>query len=225
MQKLRRKPVHETDTTEPACRLWGLAVILAFLLPTCRPAQALEFTPLLGLRGGGEFVDTVENRKHLTSSSETLGLIVGSRPYDQGKRLELYFSRQSTEIRSITLGIEPEPYDAVDVPLNISYLHLGGTVPLGDDDRVQGFVSGGLGLTYMEPDFTGLKSETFASMSIGTGLRLPMTEHLGLRLEARLLASLVDSDSAILCSGGCAIRISGSAYYQAEAFAGISFDF
>ncbi len=166
MQKLRPKPRHPTDAAESARWLWSLAVILACLLSTYRSAQALEFTPLLGLRGGGEFADTVENRKHLTSTSETLGLIVGSKPYDQGKRLELYFSHQSTEIRSIPLGIAPEPYDAVDVPLNISYLHLGGTVPVGSDDRIQGFVSGGLGLTRMEPNFTGLKSETFASIGV-----------------------------------------------------------
>ena len=219
MQQEPSKAVH--TFIRPA----SLAMTLATGLLTAQTAQAVEVTPLLGFRGGGEFVDTVENKKHITSSSETFGLIIGGEPYDRGKRFEVYFSHQSTEISSINIPVETAPSNIVDVPLKISYLHFGGTAPISDDDKMKTFVSGGLGFTYLSPDFTGLESDLLGSLSIGLGLRMPMSERISLRLETRLLATLVNSNSTILCSGGCTIRVNGSAYYQGEVFAGISFGF
>ena len=203
----------------------GIVLGGALLLSGSQATQALEITPLLGFRGGGEFVDTVENKKHMTSSSEVYGLIISGAPYDRGKQFEVYFSHQSTEIRSIPNPSTPSPQEDVDVPLRISYLHFGGTAPITDEKKLKTYVSGGLGFTYLTPDFSGLESDLLGSLSLGLGMRMPMTERIDLRLETRLLATLVNSNSGILCSGGCVIKVNGSAFYQGEVFAGVAFRF
>ncbi len=198
----------------------------SLLLLCSQSINALEFTPLLGYRGGGEFIDIESEKKYTTSSSGTFGFIIGGEPYDRGKRFEMYFSQQSTDIKSISLPPSgPTPQQTANVPLKISYLHFGGTAPISDEQKIKTFVSGGLGFTYLSPNFPELESDLLASLSLGLGMRMPMTDRIDFRLETRLLATLVNNNSAILCSGGCTIRVNGSAFYQGEIFAAVAFRF
>ena len=184
---------------------------------------SVEIIPLLGLRGGGEFIDEFNNKKHTLESSEIYGLIL-SFPYERGKNIEVYYSHQSTQLNSITVN-QPAPNDSVDIPLTIDYLHFGGTAPISDEKNLKTFVSGGLGFTYLSPDYTGAQSDLRASFSIGVGLKWPMTDRISLRLETRGLATLYNNNSAIFCSGGCAISVNGNLFLQGEVFAGLGFRF
>jgi hypothetical protein len=184
---------------------------------------SVEIIPLFGFRGGGEFIDTVDDTKHTLESSDIYGLIL-SWPYERGKNFEVYYSHQSTQLNSISTT-EPAPNNRVDIPLTIDYLHFGGTAPISDEDKLKTFVSGGLGFTYLSPDYTGAQSDLRASLSIGVGLKWPMTERISLRLETRGLATLYNNNSAIFCSGGCAISINGNMFLQGEVFAGLGFRF
>jgi hypothetical protein len=56
------------------------------------------------------------------------------------------------------------------------------------------------------------------------------SKRVGLRLEARVLATFVNTDGAIFCRtgpqvSGCAITVHGQALYQWEASAGVVFRF
>jgi opacity protein-like surface antigen len=184
---------------------------------------SVEIIPLLGFRGGGEFIDNTTNQKHALESSEIYGLIL-SWPYERGKNFEVYYSHQSTQLNSISLE-QPAPTSSVDIPLTIDYLHFGGTAPISDDEKLKTFVTGGLGFTYMSPDYTGAQSDLRASFSIGIGLKWPMTERISLRLETRGLATLYNNNSAIFCNGGCAISVNGNLFLQGEVFAGLGFTF
>jgi hypothetical protein len=184
---------------------------------------SVEIIPLLGFRGGGEFIDTLDDTRHTLESSEIYGLIL-SWPYERGKNFEVYYSHQSTNLNSITVSA-PAPNNSVDIPITIDYLHFGGTAPISDEDKLKTFVSGGLGFTYMSPDYTGAQSDLRASLSIGVGLKWPMTEMISLRLETRGLATLYNNNSAIFCNGGCAISVNGNMFLQGEVFAGLGFKF
>jgi len=184
---------------------------------------SVEIIPLLGFRGGGEFIDEFNNTKHTLESSEIYGLIL-SFPYERGKNIEVYYSHQSTQLNSMTVN-QPAPNDSVDIPLTIDYLHFGGTAPISDEKNLKTFVSGGLGFTYLSPDYTGAQSDLRASFSIGVGLKWPMTDRISLRLETRGLATLYNNNSAIFCSGGCAISVNGNLFLQGEVFAGLGFKF
>lgn len=197
--------------------------LLFTLLLISSNIYAVEIIPLLGYRGGGEFIDDSTDTKHTLESSEVYGLIV-SWPYERGKNFEIYYSHQETQLNSISTTA-PAPNNSVDIPLSIDYLHFGGTAPISDEEKLKTFVTGGLGFTYMSPDYTGAQSDMRASFSIGVGLKWPMTDRLSLRLETRGLATLYDNNSAIFCSGGCAISVNGNLFLQGEVFAGLGFRF
>ena len=199
------------------------ALFFSSILLFSTSSYSVEIIPLLGFRGGGEFVDETTDQTHTLESSEIAGLIL-SFPYEFGKTFEIYYSHQSTQLNSISIS-EPAANDSVNIPLTIDYLHFGGTAPIVADENLQTFVSGGLGFTYMSPDYTGAQSDLRASFSIGLGLRWPITDIISLRLETRGLATLYNNNSAIFCSGGCAISVNGNLFLQGEVFAGLGFKF
>ena len=200
-----------------------IPLIFASLLSFSANSYSVEIIPLLGFRGGGEFIDDGTNKKHTLESSDTYGLIL-SFPYERGKNIEVYYSHQSTQLNSITIS-SPAPDNSVNIPLTVEYLHIGGTAPISEDENLRTFVSGGLGFTYSSPDFVGAQSDLRASFSIGVGLKWPMTDRISLRLETRGLATLYNNNSAIFCNGGCAISVNGNLFLQGEVFAGLGFKF
>jgi len=200
----------------------SLLLIATSVIPT--HSNAVELTPLFGYRGGGDFIDTTTDTTHTVRSSDIYGLIVGF-PYDYKRDFEIYYSHQSSELSSITIT---EPTTTTEtIPLSIDYLHFGGTAPVSENKNngMTTFVTGGLGFTYLSPDFSGLQSDLRASFSIGFGMKWPLAENIALRLETRGFATLFDNNSTIFCSGGCAISISGNLFMQGEVFAGIGFKF
>lgn len=199
-------------------------IFFVFLLSVSANAYAAEITPLLGYRGGGEFVDNITEKRHTVVGTKMYGFIIGF-PYEYGKKLEIYYSHQSSHLNSVDVNLPIIPQDNIDIPLSIDYLHIGGTAPIEEIDEVKTFVSGGLGFTYLSPDLTGLQSDLRASFSLGLGLLWPITERLNLRLETRGLATLFNSNTALFCNGGCSLSVNGSLFMQVEVFAGLAIRF
>jgi len=204
------------------CRIKNLIALAAVTLTT--PVYALEITPIFGYRAGGDFIDEINDKKHTINSASTFGIIITGDKYDGGKQFEVYYSHQDSELSSVTIT-GPTTSGISDIPLTIDYLHFGGTAPIGTHDKMESFVSGGLGFTYLSPDFTGLQSDLRASLSIGIGLKYLFNENVALRLETRGLATLYNNNSAIFCSGGCALKIDGNYFLQTEVFAGLAIKF
>jgi len=188
-------------------------------------SHALEITPLLGYRGGGEFIDETNDKKHTIVSSSTYGFIISGEPYSGGKQFELYYSHQDSDINSISVTPPSVSSGTANIPLSVDYLHFGGTTPISKTDKLHSFVSGGLGFTYLSPDFTGFQSDLRASLSIGIGAKYALTKRIALRLESRVLATMFNNNSAIFCNGGCRIRVNGNFFTQGEVFAGVAFKF
>ena len=198
-------------------------LLLLTLLSFSSVSYSVEVTPLVGLRGGGDFVDTETDKNHTVVSSETYGVIIGF-PYEKGKMIEVYYSHQSSDINSVDVDTAFTT-GKVDIPITIDYLHIGGTTPISQSDNLNTFVSGGLGFTYLSPDINGLQSDLRASFSIGVGLKWPVSENIALRLESRALATLYNSNSALFCNGSCSLAVNGSLFVQAEIFAGLAIKF
>ncbi len=201
-----------------------IKISLITLLFISGNSYAVEITPLLGYRGGGEFIDTDTGQKHTINSSEIYGLIIGF-PYQRGEQIEIYYSHQSSDLNSVNIDIPAVTTGNTDIPLSIDYLHIGGTTPIYDEENLKTFLSGGLGFTYLSPDLRGLQSDLRASFSIGIGLKWPVTKNMALRLETRGLATLFNSNAALFCNGGCSLTVNGSLFFQAEVFAGLAVRF
>jgi len=188
-------------------------------------SHAIEITPLLGLQGGGELIDQNTHQKHSIDSSSMYGFII-STPYQQGKTLELYYSHQSSEIKSISITPPiPSPTTLSNIGLSVDYLQIGGTTPVSHEKQFTTFASGGLGVTYLNPGPAGLNSELRASLNFGLGLKWPINKHIAIRLETRAFATLFNNNSSLFCNGGCTLTVKGQFLLQGEVSAGLAIAF
>jgi opacity protein-like surface antigen len=190
-----------------------LAVLCLLALPA--QAQQWELSPFVGWRFGGDFDDADTDADYDIDDAASYGLIF-SWTLDHQRQFEVLWSYQPTEIDSGgQFGGEPV------LDLDIHYLHIGGIYAPGASKRWRPFVSGGVGLTHLDPDRSGLDTETDISLSVGVGLKAFFTEHVGVRLEARGYVTILDSDTRLFCSGGCDVRVEGSGFQQGEVFVGL----
>jgi len=179
-------------------------------------STALDLTLLYGHQDGGwlNHIDT-DSRLKLVQSS-TSGFILG-RPLSANQDLELFYSKQQSELKEGNITVPPEDLITID----IHYLHLGGTVFLETYQGIQGFLSGGLGMTRFSPSLSGAPAENRPSMSFGVGARWMPVKGVGLRLESRFYGTLFNSNTLIFCSGGCQLSVSGDLLTQYAIFAGV----
>ena len=212
-------------TTRPFAALLICCLFLA--APATGFAQSspgrFEVTPYVGYRFGGTFED-----EQLASTAEladdaSAGLIMNLRE-SGNTQWELVYARQST-----TADVSDFSFASPSVDLELQSLQIGGTY-LGDGALARPYLAATLGGTYISPDVGGLRSDTFWSFSIGTGLQILPSERLGLRVEARAWGTLISSGSSLFCTSGtqggtCAIAVSGDMLWQIETFAGIVFRF
>ncbi len=184
-----------------------------------------ELTPYAGYRVSSdlETEDAASGDEVDLDLDETgsFGLILNI-PADYPTEWEFLVSRQSTEIRRSD-GILAVSDPLAD--LDITYLQAGGTY-LFEGERARPYFVATLGAAHFDPDGEGLDSETFFAFSFGGGVKLAPTSRIGLRLEARAFATLVDSDTAVYCesgpeASGCRLFTRGSLLWQWELNAGL----
>lgn len=181
--------------------------------------QNFEVTPFTGYRFGGSFEDSVTGFGLDINESETYGVVLGISMTPE-TQIEFLYSHQTTEIEPKGLF---SPTSLTD--LDVDYYHLGGSYIWNPKRDLRPFIQASLGVTHLNPDRAGLESEDRFSFGIGGGVKYFFTKHIGLRLDGRALATLLSSNSAIFCSGGCTIRVEGSALWQFEGNLGLIFAF
>jgi opacity protein-like surface antigen len=185
------------------------------------PTTRFEITPFAGYRFGGGFdVDGFDQKADLDDHG-SFALALNLRR-DEESQYELFYSRQETKL---------EPDSPIGpLGLNVEYLHLGGTLTADDEMLLKPYIVGTLGITRLTPEPGTASDNTRFSFSLGAGLRVPVSEHFSVRLEARGFLTFVNTRGAFFCSsssagGFCAIRGSGSTFTQYELLAGAAFTF
>ncbi len=181
-----------------------------------------SLTPFGGYTFGGEFKDEDGMLKVEVDDAAHAGLIFNIRE-SANTQWEVFYARQSSEADTTDVAAGP----AVD--LDVQYLHIGGTY-VADGVRARPFLAATLGATRFDPDPLTFESENFFSFGIGAGWQYQATERLGLRLEGRLLGTLLRSDSALFCQTGeeeniCALAADGDFYWQFQTSLGAVFRF
>lgn len=205
-------------------------LLAALLVPGLAQADirhGIEITPFAGYRLGGEFESDEDGdapgQDIDIDDAAAFGLIVNW-PAEDNTEWELYVSRQST---SLDTGGLFDPAEAPLTKLDISYLQAGGTYWF-DGERVRPYIVATVGASRFEPDDSAFDSETFFAFGIGGGYKIMPTSRIGLRLEGRVLGSVVDSDEAVFCrsgaaANGCLIAVSSNVVWQWEVMAGLVF--
>ena len=204
-----------------AAVLCGLTFMV---LPGTAAAGDYEVTPLLGYAFGGGFENAESGDSLDLGDGGNFGLILGMADKTRsGAFYELFYSHQETHLHGDGVVFSGEPR----MDIKIDYLHLGGSYyPTAmEQQRLMPFVSGGLGLTYLSPEQGD--SETRFSLSLGGGLRLQLSEHLGLRLEGRGFGTLFNGSGSAFCESGnaCRVQVKGDLFWQFNALVGLVFSF
>lgn len=196
-------------------------LILAAGSSSLLAANDLEFAPFTGHRFGGSFeFDTDYSRMDVDNSTDW-GFTISQAASDS-TRYEFLYSHQDSSLADTT-----DPNNAFG--LDIHYVHLGGTVDVHtlnyNEEKITPYITGGLGMTIMNPSHRGYDDETRFSLSVGGGLKWYPTERLGIRFEMRGYSTLIDSNETLFCDAGCNLQIEGDAFPQFETNLGLIFSF
>lgn len=202
--------------------LFAIALLLScVLVPGEAEAEwGLEITPYAGYTIGGNFEDNSTGAHLDVREGESFGLVLDL-PDTPETRYELFYGFQRTKV---TGG---GTFDGETLfELDIHYLHLGGAYML-PGDKVRPYVAGGLGATHFVPHGSGLNRKTYFSLSLGGGVRIPVSGHVGLRFEGRGFMTILPDSTEIFCvsSGGaaCDVKVKGDVLGQILLMAGITF--
>ena len=194
-----------------------LAAFLALPAPVSAQIQdrptRFELTPFAGYQSGETFSDEITGTHLELESKQTTGLVldVNLAPDTQ---LEFFYSRAEP-------SLSPEAGGASIADVKVEYLHAG-AVYVFNNGRVRPFFGGSVGATRFSPDAPGLDSDTNFSLGLAGGVKLFLTKNIGVRLEARVIATQVGSDSAAFCNNGsCRIFYEGDFVWQYMANTGV----
>ncbi|MGH8195648.1 MAG: outer membrane beta-barrel protein [Woeseiaceae bacterium] len=186
-----------------------------------------SLTPIGGYTFGGEFEDEAGSVSVEVDDAAHYGLIANFRE-SANTQWEIFYSRQQSEADTseATTGT---PIDDDVVDLDVQYLHIGGTY-VADGVRARPYLAATVGLTRFDPDPLKFDSENFFSFGIGAGWQMQPTERLGLRLEGRVLGTLLRSDTDLFCETGpdeniCVISANSDVYWQLQTTLGVVFRF
>ena len=200
-------------------RCLAAAAALAAAAPAC--AQK-AITLYGGARAGSGFEQATTPSADADLRSSGAVSIGIDWPFDASRQLQLLLSHQRTRLELAPASAGGTP---TELPLRVSYVHLGG-INYFEGQLSQGpYIAGGLGITQLSPRLQGTSSRVRASMNVGIGYHLPLGTSLALRTELRGYVTLINSQGSFFCSGGCVVQIKGDTLTQVEGMVGLTLVF
>lgn len=168
----------------------------------------VEVTPFIGRMGGGKFKDPNDNSERDVQAGTNWGVFLNLNADSPERQYEFFYSRLGTTIEG-----------AVPIDMNIEYLQIGGIVNFTDVEHAIPYFGITVGGTQFGPDGDGLKNETNLSFTVGGGVKVPITDHIGLRFDARAFVTLMNTDANIFCASGstggtCRIMANSDTFVQ-----------
>lgn len=202
------------------------AVMTVVAAATSSPAVAqkerFEITPYYGhsFLGGFEIDDYEFGRLDLEIDDATVDGVVIGFPLRRNLHVELFLNEQET-----AFGLDEGPFlGATDLGgMDVSYYQAGvsWTASMG---QVRPFVSLSAGVTRLAPNSDFLpESESHFSLGLGGGVKIFFGDHVGLRLDARLLVTDTSDEDA--CCHGCCYGGERDDLVQGLVSAGLVFAF
>jgi hypothetical protein len=177
--------------------------------------ETVELMPFVGYRTGGSLSGQFENtvRDFGIKGNTSYGGVIDVNLHQNNLKIEALYSRQTTDIEGAGLLV-PNGLD-----IGVEYLQ-GGILQESGSERGRFYISALLGATRFTP--RGFDSATKFSTSLGGGLKLFPSPHVGLRFDARAFLTFVNGDSGGVCLNGiCYFTWSGSHLWQGDFTAGL----
>jgi hypothetical protein len=177
-------------------------------------AQSVEVAPFGGYRFGGDFFEIITGRPVDLDGALSMGIVLDV-PLSGGLQFEGLFSHQQADV-----SVPGQPFQpATHLRMSVDHWQGGALQEFGWG-RLRPFVTGSLGLTRYA---AAADSEVRFSVAGGGGMKVFATPHVGLRLDGRVFATLVDAEGTVIaCSRGtCLLAIHADVVWQAEFTAGV----
>lgn len=180
--------------------------------------KRFEITPFAGYMAGGEFEDPTTNAERDLEEDTTYGVFVDIAA-ESWRHYEILFANLDSEVDGTT------PFD-----MGVQYLQIGGTVSHPDAQTVIPYFGMTIGAARFSPDAAGLDDETKLAFSAGGGMRIPITDHFGVRFDARAFLTVLDGEGDLFCvseggAGTCSIRAKSDTFLQYSASVGVTLAF
>lgn len=197
----------------------SIASLVVFFAAMAAAAESgnYEITALGGVGFGGS--TDLELGDGSLDAGASYGAMLAARVRRDGL-VALSYTRQRTEFDVALTGGGSQRLD-----VDVGYVQFGGELefhPTGR--RIVPFIGLSLGASHFSPRGGG-RTEWFFAGTFTGGLKIPLTEHVGLRAQMRVMGTLIDGKSDIFCvgAGGVTCVVAGSAdgLFQGDALAGI----
>jgi len=174
--------------------------------------QSAEVSVFYGYRFGGGFFEQVTSQPVDLDGAVAFGGTFNV-PLQEDLSLELFVTHQRAHLTVPATSTTPRTRWTIDV----DHYQVGGLRELHEygTHQVRPFLTGALGLTRYA---SGGDNEVRFTIEGGGGVKLLPTEHVGVRLDGRVFATIIDiGGSAVACQPGlCLVRLTGVAVWQAE---------
>jgi hypothetical protein len=202
--------------TPERSQLIGAMTVVACLMghPAILSAQGVEVAPFAGYRFGGDFFELITDQPVDLDGALALGLALDV-PLSRGLQLEGLYTHQHAHVVVPATTFRPATLSQISV----DHWQGGGLRELGRG-RLRPFLTGMVGLTRYADE---ADSEMRFAFGAGGGVKVFPLPHIGLRLDGRVFATLVDADRTfIACSpGACFLSTHANVVWQAEFTAGV----
>ena len=182
--------------------------------------NTFEITPFYGVMAGGSFEDPTDDGERDVKDDTNFGIFLNLIADVPERQYELLYASQSSAVEG-----------GVPLDLDVKYLQIGGTVGYPQSRHIIPYFGVTVGATRFTPDLAGLDDETKFSLSVGGGVRFPITDHFGLRLDIRSFVTFLEDDSEIFCvsdpnnAAACSIKPKSDTFVQFTGTLGFSFGF
>lgn len=197
--------------------------------PSLKPADkkpGFELTPMVGYFFGGS-VKFYEGKLNI-KDNVSFGFVAGL-PISNGTTVEFSYTGMSSTAEWRPYFSYEGKYPARDFGMNVNYFNLGGlrTVPLAEN--VKGFGGLRLGAAYFNSTADDIDDAWRFEVSLGGGVKVYLTDRVGLRFQGNFHIPLVLSGGGLFCGigsggSGCNVSVgSTSSILQGDLSAGLVF--
>lgn len=173
---------------------------------------------MLGYVTGGTFEDELTSQELKLDDSEAIGLQLNIRA-DNQSTWEIQYARQKA--KATTTGLPP-------IDVTIEKFEFGGTYEI-NPEPTRPYAAATIGVSRFKPEGSTFRDDTFFSFSIGGGIKFFADRQMGLTIDARWVAAVIDEDTDIFCLSAdgltCLIQTEAGLASQFRVFAGFNVRF
>jgi hypothetical protein len=202
--------------TSIAAKYLAFACVLAIPQSARAQDRRLEVSPFGGIRFGGG-VQSQPGRLSI-DPGVSYGLLVDLRVRPDAT-VQFLYDRQDTTLEFVSSNVFfPE---RVTAGLAVEYYHFGGTVEFLEGP-VRPYFALTVGATRFDPKVEDIGSEWRFSIGSGLGIKAYLTPRFGLRADARVWPTFLQTSGGFLCTlpGACLVEIEADFLTQGGATAG-----